>query len=56
MVETLADGKLVHVDNAAHMVFEDNPDGFNAVLVRVPGIAALSIPISKVPSPLMGEG
>jgi pimeloyl-ACP methyl ester carboxylesterase len=32
MVETLADGKLVHVDNAAHMVFEDNPGGFNAVL------------------------
>ena len=32
MVETLADGKLVHVDNAAHMVFEDNPDGFNAAL------------------------
>ena len=23
--ETLADGKLVHVDNGAHMVFEDNP-------------------------------
>ena len=32
MVETLADGKLVHVDNAAHMVFEDNPDGFIAAL------------------------
>ena len=32
MVETLADGKLVHVDNAAHMVFEDNPGGFNAAV------------------------
>ncbi len=32
MVETLADGKLAHVDNAAHMVFEDNPEGFKAVL------------------------
>ena len=32
MVETLSDGKLVHVENAAHMVFEDNPEGFNAAL------------------------
>ena len=32
MVQTLADGRLVHVDNAAHMVFEDNPEGFNAAL------------------------
>ena len=32
MVETLAEGKLVHVENAAHMVFEDNPEGFNAAL------------------------
>ena len=32
MVETLANGKLVHVDNAAHMVFEDNPGDFNAAL------------------------
>ena len=32
MVETLADGKLVHVNNAAHMVFEDNPEEFNQVL------------------------
>ena len=32
MVDVLADGTLVHVDNAAHMVFEDNPEGFNAVL------------------------
>ena len=32
MAETLAEGKLVHVENAAHMVFEDNPEGFNAAL------------------------
>jgi pimeloyl-ACP methyl ester carboxylesterase len=32
MVETLADGKLIHVDNAAHMVFEDNPGDFNSAL------------------------
>ena len=32
MVETLGDGKLVHVEKAAHMVFEDNPEGFNQVL------------------------
>ncbi len=32
MVQTLSDGRLVQVDNAAHMVFEDNPDGFNAAL------------------------
>ncbi|CAI8008407.1 Protein ABHD11 [Geodia barretti] len=32
MVETLADGRLAHVDNAAHMVFEDNPEQFNAAL------------------------
>ena len=32
MVDTLADGKLAHVENAEHMVFEDNPEGFNAVL------------------------
>ena len=32
MVEVLADGKLVHVENAAHMVFEDNPADFNAAL------------------------
>ena len=32
MVDTLADGKLVQVENAAHMVFEDNPEGFNTVL------------------------
>lgn len=37
MVGTLADGKLVHVDNAAHMVFEDNPDGFNAALAEFLG-------------------
>ena len=38
MVETLADGKLVHVDNAAHMVFEDNPEGFKLRIGRFPGI------------------
>ena len=32
MVDALPDGKLVHVDNAAHMVFEDNPEGFNQAL------------------------
>ena len=32
MVEVLADGRLVHVDRAAHMVFEDNPEDFNAAL------------------------
>jgi len=37
MAETLADGRLVHVDNAAHMVFEDNPDGFNAALAQFLG-------------------
>ncbi len=28
MVEVLPNGKLVHVEKAAHMVFEDNPEGF----------------------------
>jgi len=28
MVDVLPDGKLVHVDRAAHMVFEDNPEDF----------------------------
>ena len=37
MVETLPDGRLVHVDHAAHMVFEDNPDGFNAALSQFLG-------------------
>lgn len=32
MVDVLADGKLVHVERAAHMVFEDNPEGFIAAL------------------------
>ena len=32
MVEVLADGRLVHVERAAHMVFEDNPEGFNKVM------------------------
>ena len=32
MVETLADGRLVQVERAAHMVFEDNPEDFNGAL------------------------
>ena len=28
MTEVLPNGKLVHVDRAGHMVFEDNPEGF----------------------------
>ena len=32
MVETLADGRLVQVEKAAHMVFEDNPVCFNDAL------------------------
>ena len=32
MAEVLPDGKLVHVERAAHMVFEDNPEGFISVL------------------------
>ena len=28
MVEVLPGGRLVHVEKAAHMVFEDNPEGF----------------------------
>lgn len=32
MIATLKDGRLAHVDRAAHMVFEDNPEGFNTVL------------------------
>jgi pimeloyl-ACP methyl ester carboxylesterase len=28
MLTVLPNGQLVHVDRAAHMVFEDNPDGF----------------------------
>ena len=32
MVQVLHDGKLVHVDRAAHMVFEDNPEDFISVL------------------------
>jgi pimeloyl-ACP methyl ester carboxylesterase len=32
MVEVLPNGKLVHVDRAAHMVFEDNPEGFISAL------------------------
>lgn len=32
MIETLGDGKLAHVEKAGHMVFEDNPEGFNRAL------------------------
>tara|TARA_B100000678_G_C18008181_1_gene421662 strand:- start:182 stop:691 length:510 start_codon:yes stop_codon:yes gene_type:complete len=32
MVQVLHNGKLVHVDRAAHMVFEDNPEDFISVL------------------------
>ena len=32
MVEVLPNGKLVHVERAAHMVFEENPEGFIAAL------------------------
>jgi esterase len=32
MVEILPNGKLVHVERAAHMVFEDNPEGFISAL------------------------
>ena len=32
MVDILPDGKLVHIDRAAHMVFEDNPEDFIRVL------------------------
>ena len=32
MVETLPNGRLAHIPNAAHMVFEDNPADFNAAL------------------------
>jgi pimeloyl-ACP methyl ester carboxylesterase len=37
MVDILADGTLVHVDAAAHMVFEDNPDGFIRALAEFLG-------------------
>ncbi len=37
MVDTLADGQLVHVDRAAHMVFEDNPEGFIEALRKFLG-------------------
>ncbi len=32
MVEVLPNGKLVHIDRAAHMVFEDNPGDFISAL------------------------
>jgi pimeloyl-ACP methyl ester carboxylesterase len=28
MLEALPNGRLIHVDKAAHMVFEDNPADF----------------------------
>jgi len=31
-VDVLPNGKLVHIDRAAHMVFEDNPEDFIRVL------------------------
>ena len=34
MVETFADGQLVEIPSAGHMVFEDNPDDFNAAVTR----------------------
>ena len=37
MVDALSDGRLVHVENAAHMVFEDNPESFNAALAEFLG-------------------
>jgi pimeloyl-ACP methyl ester carboxylesterase len=37
MVKVLADGELVHVDRAAHMVFEDNPEDFIQVLRKFLG-------------------
>jgi len=37
MAETLADGRLAHVEKAAHMVFEENPEDFNAVLAEFLG-------------------
>ena len=32
MVKSLSNGYLVHVEHAAHMVFEDNPEGFIQVM------------------------
>ena len=32
MIEVLPNGRLVHVENAAHMVFEDNPSEFIMIL------------------------
>ena len=32
MVEELPDGQLAHIENAGHMVFEDNPADFNRTL------------------------
>jgi pimeloyl-ACP methyl ester carboxylesterase len=34
MIETFANGQLVEIPRAGHMVFEDNPDDFNAAVSR----------------------
>ena len=34
MIETFANGQLVEIPSAGHMVFEDNPDDFNAAVTR----------------------
>ena len=34
MIETFANGQLVEILSAGHMVFEDNPDDFNAAVTR----------------------
>ena len=34
MVETFADGQMVEIPSAGHMVFEDNPDDFNTAVIR----------------------
>jgi pimeloyl-ACP methyl ester carboxylesterase len=32
MIETLADGRLVEIERAEHMAFEDNPEDFIAAV------------------------
>ena len=34
MIETFADGQMVEIPSAGHMVFEDNPDDFNTAVTR----------------------
>ena len=34
MIETFANGQLAEIPSAGHMVFEDNPDDFNAAVTR----------------------